>query len=358
MRRILHIIGSLNRGGAEAFLMNLYRNWNRNEIQFDFALYDHEKDKNFYYEAKKLGAEIYYLPYKSKGIIRNLKAIKSLVEEKKYTVVWRHTDSYFGALDLLGAKMGGAKHLILHSHNTKTTKVKSILQPFLKPLINMILTDRFACGVEAGKWMYGNRKYEVINNGIDIEKYNYNELVRKEYREKFNVEDKIVLGHVGRFNKIKNQEFLLQIVKKMIEKKDNVILILVGDGELKNRVEHRAIEIGISEYVQFLGVRDDIECLMQMFDVFVMPSLFEGFPVVLVEAQTAALPCVVSTNISREVKISDYFQFIDLTKTPAEWRENIIEMAKKVRVNRSQQMRKAGYDIKNTAELLQNKFSK
>ena len=355
MERVLHIIGSLNRAGAETFLINLYRVWNRSIIQFDFALYQHENDeKNYYAEAEQMGGRIYYLPPKSDGMYANILAVKNLVRKNQYKIVWRHTDSCVGGLDLLGAKWGGAERLILHSHNTQATKIGNVLHYLLRPWINGILTERFACGDKAGKWMYGNRDFKIVNNGVDTEKYRYNQIVRDRCRGKLNLSNQVVIGHVGRFSKVKNHEFLLQIVKCMLDDNEDVKLILVGDGKLKEDIEKKAIEFGISKYVQFLGVRDDIEKLMQIFDVFVMPSLFEGFPVTLIEAQAAALPCLVSSVVSKEVKLIDNVEFEKLTESPYTWGKEIMQMSKKERYDSSTMMKEAGYDIKNTAQVLQN----
>lgn len=354
MVRVLQIIGSLNMGGAENFLMNLYRNIDRDKVQFDFAVYDQPREGGFYDEVKKMGGKIYYIPNKSSGILKNVNAVKQIVQERGYKTVWRHTDSWIGGLDLAAAKWGGAERLILHSHNTRTKGIQLILHYILKPFLMPLITGRFACGMMAGRWMYGRKDFRIICNGIDIQKYRYDEKVRSEYRSSFGItNDQLVIGHIGRFVREKNHTFLLEILSHMLQSNRNVVLMLVGEGELKETIEQYASEKGIADYVRFLGIRNDVEKLMQMFDVFVLPSLFEGVPVTLVEAQTADLPCAISDNISAEVQLLDTIRLLNLSEPLEEWEKSIMALSKHKRTDVTAVIAEQGYDIKQTAETIQ-----
>lgn len=353
MVRVLQIIGSLNMGGAENFLMNLYRSIDRGRVQFDFAVYDQAQRGSFYDEVGAMGGKVFYIPGKSSGIMKNMIAIKRIVEEQGYKIVWRHTESWVGALDLVAAKYGGAEKLVLHSHNTKVEGMEKILHYILRPFISPVITNRFACGLMAGRWMYGKEDFRIIHNGIDISKYRYDDKVRNEYRDNFEVANKLVLGHIGRFAEEKNHIFLLDLLCYMLKHNQNIVLMLVGEGELKKKIEHAAEEKGLMDHVRFLGVRNDVEKLLQMFDVLVFPSLFEGVPVTLVEAQTSDLPCVVSDNVSAEVQLLNVARFLNLSESLEEWEKNIIALSKHKRTDVTAVIAEQGYDIKQTAETIQ-----
>ena len=352
MIRVLQIIGSLERGGAETFLINLYRNIDRKKIQFDFAIYNNKPSENGYYkEVVKLGGKVFFLPPKSKGISSNFKAIQTIVQENNYKMVWRYTSSCFGLIDLLAAKSGGASELILNSRSTHTdSKSELIIHYVLKPFLPLAVTKGYACGIMAGKWMFGRQSFEVLNNGIELEPFRYDEKLRNQHRQEFQLQDKIVVGHVGRFHPVKNHRLIIEIYEKFREKISNSVLVLVGMGELLPQIQELVKEKGLEREVLFLGSRSDVPEMLQMMDIFVMPSLFEGFPRAFLEAQAAGLPCIVSATISKEVDVTGNVSFVDLDAPVEVWADKIVEKCGSKTDDNTELLKVAGYDIKDVTK--------
>ena len=354
--RILHIVGSMHRGGVETFIMNVYRNINRELIQFDFLLYSAERENTYIDEIESLGGIIYVIPSKTNDFLGGMYKIFKIVKRKKYNIVCRHVNNSFKAIDLFMAKLGGCKHTILHAHSTKAKGIEYILGKYFRWIWLLGVTDCFSCGQAAGEWVFGKRAFYIINNGIDTNKFQFNPLIREEYRNRYKLKEKMVIGHVGRFVEVKNQKFLIKIALELKKRNKDFMLVLVGDGKQKEFVYNEVIEKGLLDNVLFLGVREDVSELYQMFDVMVMPSLYEGFPVTLVEAQAAGLPCVVSDTISHEVKITDLLEFIDLKLDLSEWVNCIERKVNSKRINTKEIMDRSGYSIEGIAKDLEKRF--
>ena len=208
-----------------------------------------------------------------------------------------------------------------------------------------------------GRWMFKNHSFVIMRNAINTEKFVYDPEIAKRQKESLGIEDKFVLGHVGRFNFQKNHEFLIEIFNEVCKENANTVLLLVGTGELEENIHKKVRNLGLHEKVKFLGVREDIPELMQAMDVFVFPSLFEGLPVTLVEAQAAGLPCVVSDTITKEIDITNNVKFLDINGKTYEWAKDIIK--KKERKKEAYHMlEKAGFDIKNNAEWLVEQYQR
>lgn len=318
--RVLHIVGTMNLGGQETFIMNLYRNINRSEIQFDFIVHSLEKGA-FDDEIKQLGGRIYRITPISKNIIKHCKELKKIMTQGKYIAVHRHTSSAFVFIDLMIAKFSGIKTRIVHSHNTSTEN--RMLHKLCQPFLNRFANVKLACGKEAGEWLFGRKeKYEVINNGIDIEKYEFNEKERKNIRRKINAENRKVIGHIGRFSKQKNHKFLIKVFSEIIKKDKSFLLLLIGDGELKNAIEEKVKELKIENNVLFLGTRKDVNKILNAIDLIIFPSLYEGIPVAMVEAQANGVPIFMSNNISEKVIYNSNVKAINLSEE--EWVDSII----------------------------------
>lgn len=351
MIRILHIFHEIANGGIEHFVMDYYRHIDRTRVQFDF-LVSVEAEGYFDREIQAMGGVIHHAYPLKKNPIRNYYDIARIVRENRYDIVHRHTGSAFGYFDLRAARHGGANHLILHSHNNQAGN------QMLHKLSKVFLTipcERFACSREAGEWLFGpDQDFKVINNAIDCDKFRFRPEVRNRIRQDLKLEDKFVIGHVGRFENQKNHFRILEIFEAVLRKRTNSVLVLVGIGSLQNQCKQLACNLGISDRVLFLDTRTDVPALMQAFDVFLLPSLYEGFPFVLVEAQTSGLVCVASTNVPAECNVTGNVHFIDLEKTDSEWADKILEYSR-VTTNRStfaETMKEQGYDIyQNAAEL-------
>lgn len=325
MIRVLQCVNIMDRAGLETMLMNYYRHVDRNKIQFDFLT--HRIEKGAYEdEIVNLGGIVYraprLYPQKYPAYFEWMK--KFFLKHPEYVIVHAHIDA-MSYLPLLAAKKAGVPIRIAHSHNTKIpTDYKFILKQYFRYRINSVCNYRLACGQEAGKHLFGNKQFEVIPNAIEAEKFYYNETVRKFKRDELGVKDSFVVGHVGRFNYQKNHKFLVKIFKEVLKKKSNAVLLLIGDGELNGDIHKQIERYGISSNVRFLGNRSDVNELYQAMDVLVMPSLFEGLPVVGVEAQFADLPCVFSDKVTREIQFNEKCSFVALDQPASNWAELIV----------------------------------
>lgn len=312
MVRVLQISGNMNMGGQETFIMNVYRNVDRSKIQFDFVV--HSKERGYYDdEIEKLGGRIYRITPMTKNIFKHCKELKNVIKKGKYEIVHRHTSSSIVFIDLLIAKICGVKKRIVHSHNNLSKNV--ILHKIFRPFLNLLSTDKMACSIEAAKWLFGN-KYckcaEVVNNGVELTKFLFDKEIRNLIRKKYDVEDNIIIGHVGRFDYQKNHNYILKIFSKVIEKNDKYRLWLVGEGAIKEEIKQKAKEENIEKYIKFFGIVDNVNELLQGMDIFVFPSIYEGLGISLVEAQISGLKCIVSENIQNEAIITNNVKMIKL----------------------------------------------
>ncbi len=355
--RILHVLGRLDRGGAETMVINLYRNINRNKVQFDFIV--HTEDKCDYdEEIKSLGGKIYNIPrYRGNNHIQYKNAWSRFFEEhKEYKIIHGHVRSTASIYLRIAKKY--ERITIAHSHNTSSGKgLSAVVKNILQCPIRYIADYLFACSGIAGEWLYGAKackkdNFYILNNAIDTQKFIYNESKRTKKRKEFQIEDKFVIGHVGRFHTQKNHYFLIDIFKEIHDRDDNAVLMLVGDGELQHPIEKKVKNLGLDNNVIFAGVRSDIPELLQAMDIFVFPSLYEGLPVTVIEAQAAGLQCIISDTITNEVCITPNVCPISINKTNKLWADTIISKGKVQRTNTKDYIEKNGYDIFNTVEKL------
>jgi len=358
--RVLQVFGKLNRGGAEISIMNLYRKINRSKVQFDFIVHT-EKKCAFDDEIRSLGGKIFRIPsYKGKNHFQYKQAWHSFFKKHpEYRIIHGHVRST-ASLYLRIAKKYGLK-TIAHSHNTSSGYgFKGLVKNVFQIPIRYTADYFFACSQPAGVWLFGHqtcrkKNFYVIKNAIDANKFGFNPEVRIKKRRELGVQEKLVIGHVGRFCQQKNHLFLIDIFKEIKSKKEKSILLLVGDGELRSLIEDKIFELGLNESVVFTGVRSDVPELVQAMDVLLFPSLYEGLPVTLIEAQTAGLPCIISKNIPDEVMVTkDLVSFVSLSETPERWSDLVIENAEGFsRRNRYPDIVKAGYDVNTSAKWLQ-----
>lgn len=328
MIKVLHIVPNMNVGGLETFIMNVYRNIDRNKIQFDFV--EHYKDESAYdKEIKSLGGTIYHFTLRNdNNIFKYIKNLNKLFKEhKEYKVIHCHMES-IGALVFLIAKFHGIKIRIGHAHtNSVTNNLKGKIKRFTSSFFKYTTTINLACSDEAGKYLFKNKKFIVIPNGIDFEKFKFNKEKRNELRKKFNLNKELVIGHVGRMDDAKNQLFLIDVFNKYQKYNKNSKLFLVGDGEYKNKIINKIKELNLEDKVVLLGVRSDVNELMSMFDLFAFPSKFEGLGIVLIEAQVNGLKCLASNNIPRNTNISNYIKYISLNENS--WVNEMTKLSKR-----------------------------
>ena len=352
MIRVLHIFHEMSNGGIEHFVMDYYRHIDREKVQFDF-LVSVDEEGDFDDEIRLLGGKIHRAYPLKKNPIKNYLDIARIVKENSYDIVHRHTGSAFAKYDLLAAKHGGAEHLILHSHNNQAGN--NILH-YISNMIFHIDCEKLACSREAGEWLFGKKSdFEIISNAIECERFKYNEDERKKIRAELGIENKFVVGHVGRFEVQKNHHQMLKIFKDLLSQRPDSVLICIGDGSLHDEIVEEAKNLDIYKFIKFLGNRSDISSLMQGFDCFILPSLYEGFPFVLVEAQTSGLHCIVSNCVPKECDITGNIDFVSLdSSSNMSWIKTILNESKNTlkREKYFQIMKDNGFDINENAKKL------
>ena len=351
--RILQIVNVMDRAGLETMLMNYYRNIDRSKIQFDFLTH---RDTPGAYEKEivSLGGNIYRAPrLYPQNYEKYFAFMKSFFEEhKEYKIVHSHIDS-MSAFPLLAAKRAEIPYRISHSHSSRFDMDFKLPIKYLARLTVPYVANIYcACGNKAAEFMYGSRTTKIIHNAIDLKQFQYNEETRNEARKKLGIDRQLVIGHVGRYYYVKNQEFLLDIVKIIKKEYSDVQLLLVGKGQDESMLREKTARLGLTNNVHFLVDRADVCDLYQAMDVFVMPSLFEGLPVVGVEAQANGLPCLFSDNISSEVVITKQANTMSLKESPQAWANRILSLRRDKNLNVQGVMRAQGYDIKLEAEKL------
>ncbi len=358
--RVLQVIGIMNRGGAEAMIMNLYRSIDRSRVQFDFVENSFEPAA-FDEEIGALGGKIYRCPHYCGT---NHFAYKRWwvdffkTHANEYSIVHGHLGSTAAIYLKLAKKYG--LYTIAHSHNTwfSTNLKEWIYMAYAYPTRH-IADHFFACSMAAGVSRYGKRivndvqRFTLINNAIDASKFVYHPQTRQRLRKAFGLQGKTVIGHIGRFNPQKNHPFLLDIFAEIHRMNASSVLMLVGDGDTRKEAQEKAKALHLSEAVIFMGVRSDIADLLQVMDVLVFPSLFEGLPVTVIEAQSSGLPCLLSDRITQECKLTPETCFFSLEASCAEWASKALKMAEKERKDTSQWIREAHYDIVENAQWLQ-----
>lgn len=326
MIRILQVVNDMHRAGLETMLMNYYRNIDRTQIQFDFLTH-RSKKSDYDDEIISMGGKVYYAPrLYPQNYPKYFKWMKNFFNDhREYTIIHSHIDS-MSYLPLKAAKKAGIPIRIAHSHNTAFDKdFKYIFKEYFKLRINSVATNRLACGKDAGEFLFGKKEFKVIPNAVESEKFLYNEDIRIAKRKELGITDEFVVGHVGRFSYQKNHKFLIRIFNELQKKNNEVVLLLVGVGNKEAEIKRQVKEFGIEDKVKFLGNRSDVSELYQVMDVFVLPSRFEGIPVVGIEAQFADLPCFFSDRISIDVKFNVKSLFIGLDKSPEYWANEILK---------------------------------
>ena len=343
--RILHIVQRMEAGGTQAFLMNLYRNIDRSKIQFDF-LVEYEEKEFYDDEIISLGGKIYYTNFrKTLNVIKFKKTLSNILKDHpEYKIIHIHATA-IGKICTDVARKCGVKTIIAHTHNNNAVKDwKYYPKIILRKLYTNGPTDFFACSEDAGRYTFKNRKFTVIYNAIDIDKFLFNQKAREDFRKELNIEDKFVIGNIGRLHKQK--------------KKEDAILLIVGKGPLENKLKEKVRNLGINNKAYFLGNRKDVEKIYQGMDVFVLPSLYEGLGIVAVEAQVSGLPVIASTGVAKEANITDNIRNIDLNEPIDVWVEAICKTKVKNRRSIEKIVRNSKFDVKKNAKFLQEFYLK
>lgn len=360
--RIAYFVPGLISGGVEQMLINYCSYMDKNKLLFD-VIYQHEPVEVCLQKIEKAGCHTYRIPSKAHHPIKNFIFTYKIIKKGKYDIVHSHMN-LMNFIPLFCAMICGVKVRISHSHIAKKDKsfLYTCFANICKILTKTFATDFFACGEEAAMYMYGkkmlsNKKISIINNAIDINKFQFNKKVRKEIRGRLNIEDKLVIGHIGRFTEQKNHHKLIEIFKEINQIEKQSVLLLIGTGELENQIRKRVLDLNLENSVLFLGARSDINELYQAMDVFVFPSLYEGLGIVAIEAQAAGLPCIVADTVPKEAFITDLIQTVSLNDYAKEWSKKILIASKNEnRKNTQNDIQNAGYDIKIEAKKLEQKY--
>lgn len=357
---MLHVVTHMNRGGLETMIMNYYRMIDKEKVQFDFLTH-RPYDGDYGEEIEQLGGIIYHLPVLnpfSPGYKKKLG--KFFDSHPEYHVIHVHQDCLSSVI-LKVAKQHGIEIRIAHSHCSSQDKdLKYPVKMFYRQFISKYATELMACGEDAGNWMFCGAPFRILNNAINSVDYIYDWEKRQTIRNRLGLKkDELVIGHVGRFSPQKNHTFLIDIFYQVKAQHHNSKLLLVGDdrGELADKIKCKVTDLGLSDSVIFTGLRSDVADLMQVMDVFVFPSNYEGLPVTMIEAQASGLPCVISDKVPIECKKTDLVQQMELSNSAVYWAKTIIKVGTgTIRRDTSESIKAAGFDIVENAKWLQQYY--
>lgn len=365
MVRVLNIIASMNQGGAENFIMNVYRNINRDKFQFDFCMA--KKESGFFEdEIRQLGGKIYKLDDITKiGIGKFRRKFANILEENKYDIVHCHMSAWCWVF-LPIAKKKNVGIRIAHSHissvTMKTCKgvINNLMAYYVKTTHNMYTNVLFACSDNAADWLFGKREKHavVVKNGIDTKKFIYNEEKRINLRDELGiVSDETLIGHVGRFTTQKNHSFLIEIFKEYHKSNVKSKLLLIGNGELQETIRRKVKEYHLENEVIFAGNLGNVYDYMSAMDIFLFPSLYEGLGIVLIEAQCSGLKCIISDTIPSEADGTELITRCSIQDSPTIWSEQIQKAEGYIRESHDRQLSDAGYDIHSTVKTLEESYA-
>lgn len=356
MRRILHVVGVMDRGGAETLIMNVYRHIDRSRLQFDFLCVLPRKG-DYEEEIGKMGGRVFHLHapavrvpflYKIGAYSRFFRA------HTEYDAVHFHASHACSVvIQLLGAKLGGVAHRIVHSHNTCAPL--PWLHRLVRPLTGLFTIERLACSAAAAGWMFGNNctAFRVVKNAIPSSEFTFNKGDRERVRKELRLEENKIIIHIGRFNRQKNHLFLLRIFREIVDAENNTHLLLVGDGELRKEITTAIESLGLKDHVTMAGTRTDIAALLSAADLLLFPSLFEGLSLVLVEAQANGINILTTDNLAPETVFSSRLHQLSTSQSPNIWaREAMKLLTPTQHPDMRAQTVMAGFDIKDTAAWL------
>ena len=360
--RVLHILHSMNRGGAENALMNYYRHLDRDLVQFDFLLTDSNKCQ-FEDEIYHMGGKIFRIPSLTKSNpFRYIRALDTFFRSHpEYKIVHSHTSSK-SALPLFIAKLHGIPVRCAHSHSSQSEKgINGIIRGFLIPVLKAVSTDWLSCGDKAAIWLYGRKAFlkgkpRVFKNVIEGNKFQYNPVIRQKLRKQLDIgENTFVIGHVARFCPVKNHLFDIEILSEVKKVVPDVKLLLVGGGELQSAITDKAVKYDVLENIIFSGIVSNVHDYEQAMDAFILPSFYEGLPLSIIEAQIAGLPCFTTQgSVSQECSITDLVSYISLEDGARAWAEEIIKSRECQRTDRFDEVARQGYDAATSAKVLQD----
>ena len=350
--------------GISSFIMNTYRHFNHHLIRccviYPKIIGDEAIAASMFKEMEENGDSNLQIS-KKEGLSSFIRRLYISFRKGTFDIVHVHGSSCSIALEMSVARLAGIHCIISHSHNTNSNHV--LIHKILRPLVNGMATMRLGCGKAANHWMYGKKEAIVINNGIITDIYRFDAIARKQIRKELGIGDEVtVIGHVGGYNRQKNQQMLMYILKAIKAKKqsEDFCLISVGQGHTQKEVKQLASKLDVDGKVKFLGQRMDVPKLLNAMDMFFLPSLFEGFPIVAIEAQAAGLPLVVSDTITKEIELTDLVYRLPINNEAKAWAKMYYQI-KCAKVNREKYasiVDKKGFDVRYSAQILQDIYIK
>lgn len=365
--RVLHVFGDpISYGGQERFVYNIYNNMDDKNIIFDMFTPFYCNNNEIKKTIENRGGKIYHYDFKPKSFDENkkifIKTLSNFFEKNKYDIVHIHSGSIFTlAFGAKIAKKARSKNVIIHSHSSG---IKSLKYKIIKAISSTIFLKNvdyyFSCSLSAAKFKYPQKiiksnNYKIIKNGIDVNKFKFDEEIRKKIRRDLNSDSKTILGHVGRFATEKNHSFLLDIFKEYKKINSESILILIGTGDLQNNIKNKAIQLGIQDDIKFLGTRENVNEFLNAMDIFVLPSLYEGLPIVGVEAESTGLPVISSAEVIKDLPIKELTYFYSLENSAKDWAlkiDEILKSTQRKKVNKN--IIEAGYEISDISKELEH----
>ena len=325
MKKILQVVTvPLGYDGISAFVRRMTAAMDKSRLQVDFLAIN-EPDSAVRAELEGQGCKIHVVTGRMKNPVGYALRLAKIVRREKYDVVHVHGNSCTMAFDLLGARLGGAKIRAAHSHNTFCNFMAA--HRLLRPLFDSLYTHAFACGTEAGNWLFRERPFSVIPNAVDVEKFAFDPAARDECRRELGIKDETAIAAVAHFSPQKNHSFMLDVFSEYHKIDPSAKLILVGQGPLKGEIEAKINRLGLNGSVILTGLRTDVPRLLSAFDVMLLPSLYEGFPTVLLEWQAAGLPAIVADTVTKSAAFTDYIQYLPISSGPAPWLNALIHLS-------------------------------
>lgn len=355
--KILNVLTSgLRREGITSTQLEFMKKMDLIDIQMDIAAV-HNNEQDVIDEFKSLGCNIIVFPDRKEELLKYMVALYKQIRKEKYDVIHVHGSSALLSIELVIARLAGVKIRIAHSRNTMCLNKKA--DKILRPIFNNSYTKAFACGEEAGKWLFGSRPFTVIHNGKDLEKFHFSDEIRARMRTKYNLQDKLVIGFVGNMNKQKNIMFLIDVFKQVNSKYQNSILFIMGEGADRAKIEEKINRLGLTDSVVLTGRIANVHEMLQAMDVMCLPSLYEGLPNVVLEWQIAGLPCFVSANVTQECKVTDLVEFLPIDQGADIWAEQILAVNSEANRNKLSEdaclkMKEAKFDIKENARYVKS----
>ncbi len=349
----------LHNDGITNSILNYYSHMNKEDMNIDI-LQTKDVDPSTRTQFENASLNLVFTEYRNRPIRYLIKTAK-LIKQKKYDIVHIHGSSALLSLDLAAAKLGGCRVRIAHSRNT--TCNHKVLDKLLRPLFIRLCNVRFACGEDAGRWLFGKRNFRVIKNGKDLEQFSFHPETRAKIRDKYGWTGKIVIGHVGNFNYQKNHEFLIQVFSELHKIKDDYQLVLMGSGtDYQTKAMSLVKKSGLEDRVLFMGSVNNVPELLQAMDLMLLPSRFEGLPNVVLEWQAVGLPAIISDKVTHECEVTDLLTYLPIDQGVDCWVDHIVKMhfpdREKASSHACAALKKNGFDIEKNSEILRTLYMK